>query len=247
MDLMSRTDDMALQDVIPCPYNESHSVKPSQFRYHLMECKDYSARPRAASVNVNRRSQPQLNNHYKEQFSTVPLMEVYTNSKDPDRLLECPYDKNHQVRACRFPYHLIKCRKNHPDVVRQLVTCPFNARHQVPRGDLIHHLASCDDKCCIEQDVVNEAVSPKRWETPSSWETPPCEEDWDNELEGSSNSLYVWGQNNTVARKSSSVTRSAVIGPSLLERKSNLSPGIRAPRSAPCVLPWKTGATLINE
>lgn len=30
---------------------------------------------------------------------------------DPDKLLQCPFDKNHQIRACRFPYHLIKCRK----------------------------------------------------------------------------------------------------------------------------------------
>lgn len=30
---------------------------------------------------------------------------------DPDRLLQCPFDKNHQIRSCRFPYHLIKCRK----------------------------------------------------------------------------------------------------------------------------------------
>lgn len=30
---------------------------------------------------------------------------------DPDKLLQCPFDKNHQIRVCRFPYHLIKCRK----------------------------------------------------------------------------------------------------------------------------------------
>lgn len=33
------------------------------------------------------------------------------DSLDPEKLLQCPYDKNHQIRACRFPYHLIKCRK----------------------------------------------------------------------------------------------------------------------------------------
>lgn len=30
---------------------------------------------------------------------------------DPDKLLQCPFDKNHLIRSCRFPYHLIKCRK----------------------------------------------------------------------------------------------------------------------------------------
>ncbi|GAA6082148.1 gametocyte-specific factor 1 [Tachysurus ichikawai] len=30
---------------------------------------------------------------------------------DPDKLLLCPYDANHQIRARRLPYHIIKCRK----------------------------------------------------------------------------------------------------------------------------------------
>lgn len=38
-------------------------------------------------------------------------------NSDPDKLLQCPFDKNHQIRACRFPYHLIKCKK----VSRELV------------------------------------------------------------------------------------------------------------------------------
>ncbi|KAM7390926.1 hypothetical protein PAMA_008907 [Pampus argenteus] len=59
---------------------------------------------------------------------------------DPDKLLQCPFDKNHQIRSCRFPYHLIKCRKNHPKLASELKTCPFNARHLVPK----HKLAYCD-------------------------------------------------------------------------------------------------------
>lgn len=30
---------------------------------------------------------------------------------NPNNLLQCPFDKNHQIRSCRFPYHIIKCRK----------------------------------------------------------------------------------------------------------------------------------------
>ncbi|KAF3861096.1 hypothetical protein F7725_001351 [Dissostichus mawsoni] len=48
---------------------------------------------------------------------------------DPDTLLQCPFDKNHLIRVCRFPYHLIKCRKNHPKLASELKTCPYNARH----------------------------------------------------------------------------------------------------------------------
>lgn len=30
---------------------------------------------------------------------------------DPEKLLQCPFDKNHKIRSSRFPYHIIKCRK----------------------------------------------------------------------------------------------------------------------------------------
>jgi len=30
---------------------------------------------------------------------------------DPNRIVQCPYDKNHQIRASRFPFHVLKCRK----------------------------------------------------------------------------------------------------------------------------------------
>ncbi|CAM2095063.1 unnamed protein product, partial [Caretta caretta] len=73
---------------------------------------------------------------------------------DPERLIQCPYDKYHQIRACQFPYHLIKCRKNRPEIAKQLATCPFNARHQVPRAEISRHISSCDDKSCIEEHIA---------------------------------------------------------------------------------------------
>ncbi|XP_009179156.1 gametocyte-specific factor 1 isoform X2 [Papio anubis] len=122
------------------------------------------------------------------------MEETYTDSLDPEKLLQCPYDKNHQIRACRFPYHLIKCRKNHPDVASKLATCPFNARHQVPRAEISHHISSCDDRSCIEQDVVNQTRS-LRQETlaESTWQCPPCDEDWDKDLWEQTSTPFVWG------------------------------------------------------
>ena len=86
------------------------------------------------------------------------------DSLDPERLLWCPYGKkqkkakkNHQIRACRFPYHLIKWRKNHPDVTNTWATCPFGALHQLPQAEISHHISSCDDKRRIEQDVVRKS------------------------------------------------------------------------------------------
>ncbi|CAM5169269.1 unnamed protein product, partial [Eretmochelys imbricata] len=36
---------------------------------------------------------------------------VSFDALDPERLIQCPYDNYHRIRACWFPYHLIKCRK----------------------------------------------------------------------------------------------------------------------------------------
>uniref|UniRef100_A0A8C2ZQT9 CHHC U11-48K-type domain-containing protein n=1 Tax=Cyclopterus lumpus TaxID=8103 RepID=A0A8C2ZQT9_CYCLU len=74
---------------------------------------------------------------------------------DPEKLLQCPFDKNHLIRSCRFPYHLIKCRKNHPKLASELKTCPFNARHLVHKHELAHHTETCEDR--ISVDTVVEA------------------------------------------------------------------------------------------
>ena len=89
-------------------------------------------------------------------FFISNMEETYIDSLDPEKLLQCPYDKNHQIRASSFPYHLIKCRKNHPDIANKLANCPFSAHYQVPQAEISHHISRCDDKCCIEQDVVNQ-------------------------------------------------------------------------------------------
>ncbi|XP_043938136.1 uncharacterized protein LOC122810625 [Protopterus annectens] len=73
---------------------------------------------------------------------------------DCDAIMECPYDKNHQVRHSRFPYHLVKCREHHKDKAKELATCPFNARHRVPKRELKYHLESCTDKNV--EDLIDE-------------------------------------------------------------------------------------------
>ncbi|CAN0009994.1 unnamed protein product [Bubo scandiacus] len=92
---------------------------------------------------------------------------------DPEALVQCPYDKSHQVRASRLPYHIVKCQRNHPQVARMLATCPFNARHRVPQANLRSHIASCPDKHL--PDLPHEPPRARRtgrlsWRT---WRTPP--------------------------------------------------------------------------
>uniref|UniRef100_A0A8C3PDZ2 CHHC U11-48K-type domain-containing protein n=1 Tax=Chrysemys picta bellii TaxID=8478 RepID=A0A8C3PDZ2_CHRPI len=140
---------------------------------------------------------------------------------DPERLIPCPYDKNHQIRASRFPYHLVKCGENNKQRAKELLaTCPFNARHQVPRAEISHHISSCDDKSCIEQDIVSQSNNCHRekMSTVSMWQPSPCDEDWDKGEE--------------VAKRSTHVE--------VREQKSNLMPGMRAPKSLPYSLSWKS-------
>uniref|UniRef100_G3P9J9 CHHC U11-48K-type domain-containing protein n=1 Tax=Gasterosteus aculeatus TaxID=69293 RepID=G3P9J9_GASAC len=83
---------------------------------------------------------------------------------DPEKLLQCPFDKNHQIRTCRFPYHLIKCRKNHPKLASELKTCPFNARHLVPKHELMHHTETCVDRISVDtEDEADNAAPPFVW------------------------------------------------------------------------------------
>ncbi|XP_077694531.1 uncharacterized protein LOC144277536 isoform X2 [Eretmochelys imbricata] len=65
---------------------------------------------------------------------------------DPERLIPCPYDKNHQIRASRFPYHLVKCKENNKKRAKELATCPYNARHRVPKQELQLHISTCTDR-----------------------------------------------------------------------------------------------------
>ncbi|KAL7875923.1 hypothetical protein AOLI_G00108860 [Acnodon oligacanthus] len=147
---------------------------------------------------------------------------------NPEKLLVCPYDSNHQIRACRFPYHLIKCRKNHAELASQLWTCPFNARHLMPKHELSHHMSNCVDRCSINNDYVENAESQHRFQVPvNTWTIPVCDEDWDQEENETATPAapFVWGL--STSQLSQDRTDQAVT--------NRLTSGLRAPR----VLPWK--------
>ncbi|TKS76684.1 Gametocyte-specific factor 1 [Collichthys lucidus] len=114
---------------------------------------------------------------------------------DPDKLLQCPFDKNHQIRACRFPYHLIKCRKNHPKLASELKTCPFNARHLVPKSELTHHTETCEDRISLDADDGGSTNGHWKSQIPvSTWVNTNTTEDWDAEADDAA-PAFVWGIN----------------------------------------------------
>ncbi|XP_074656673.1 uncharacterized protein LOC141909891 [Tubulanus polymorphus] len=105
--------------------------------------------------------------------------------KDPDDLIECPYDSVHMVRAKRFPYHLMKCRRNYAGM--DYATCPFNARHEFPVPERRYHIANCPDKAILEKQIAEESgrggtMYKGCTEMPiSDWVPPEATEDWETE------------------------------------------------------------------
>ncbi|XP_074538044.1 gametocyte-specific factor 1 isoform X2 [Halichoeres trimaculatus] len=113
---------------------------------------------------------------------------------DPDKLVQCPFDKNHQIRVCRLPYHLLKCGKNHPKLASELKTCPFNARHLVPRHELMYHTETCEDRIPVSTDDDDATNGHCRWQVPvSTWVNPNVTEDWDQEADDGA-VPFVWGE-----------------------------------------------------
>ncbi|XP_042266374.1 gametocyte-specific factor 1 [Thunnus albacares] len=139
---------------------------------------------------------------------------------DPDKLLQCPFDKNHQIRACRFPYHLIKCRKNHPKLASELKTCPFNARHLVPKHELTHHTETCEDRISVDTEH-GQSTNGLRQVPVSTWVNPDMTEDWDKEADDSA-APFVWGINTVLNQKPEA------------RPTNHLSPSFRTPNT----LPW---------
>ncbi|KAM9351040.1 gametocyte-specific factor 1 [Symphorus nematophorus] len=141
---------------------------------------------------------------------------------DPNKLLQCPFDKSHQIRSCRFPYHLIKCKKNHPKLASELKTCPFNARHLVPKNELTHHTETCEDRRSVDIEDGASANGHYRSQVPvSAWVNPNMTEDWDKEVDDDA-APFVWGVNTALNQKPE------------MRPTNNLGPSFRAPNT----LPW---------
>ncbi|XP_075898613.1 gametocyte-specific factor 1 [Nelusetta ayraudi] len=122
-----------------------------------------------------------------------------TDNADPDKLLQCPYDKSHHIRSSRFPYHLIKCGKNHPKLAQELKICPYNARHRLPKHQFNAHLESCPNRRTIESEDRGDNSGYLTWQPPvSTWVNPDMTEDWDEEIEENA-PLFILGVNSSVS------------------------------------------------
>ncbi|XP_049283127.1 uncharacterized protein LOC125763736 isoform X2 [Anopheles funestus] len=57
---------------------------------------------------------------------------------------ECPFDPLHKIAAKKFAQHLVKCKRQHPDV--KLVTCHFDTSHLVKEEMLREHMKTCSGR-----------------------------------------------------------------------------------------------------
>ena len=61
-----------------------------------------------------------------------------------EKMIRCPYDPMHVMREDRLQYHLVKCRKQHPD--KKFEICPYNVTHQLPQEQIENHIKNCSNR-----------------------------------------------------------------------------------------------------
>ncbi|XP_052897061.1 uncharacterized protein LOC128303990 [Anopheles moucheti] len=57
---------------------------------------------------------------------------------------QCPFDPLHKIAAKTFASHLVKCKRQHPDI--KLVTCHFDTSHLVKEENLRDHMKTCSGR-----------------------------------------------------------------------------------------------------
>ncbi|KAG7187896.1 hypothetical protein KM043_013865 [Ampulex compressa] len=100
----------------------------------------------------------------------------------PDLMLSCPFDNAHRIHTSKLPFHLVKCKQNHPFTTK--LYCPFNSVHIVDKEQYEHHVQTCPNsgnvkiyKYSLEPVEKVESVPLQKLqeiEVPSM-----CTEDWD--------------------------------------------------------------------
>ena len=58
--------------------------------------------------------------------------------------LTCPFNESHSILPERMLKHILKCKKNHPEVAATLIVCPFSPQtHFLKPEDYDHHVLHC--------------------------------------------------------------------------------------------------------
>ena len=70
-----------------------------------------------------------------------------------EKMIRCPYDPMHVMREDRLQYHLVKCRKQHPD--KNFEICPYNVTHQLPQEQIEDHIKNCSNSKHFRQNTIS--------------------------------------------------------------------------------------------
>ncbi|XP_067637633.1 protein D7-like [Eurosta solidaginis] len=100
---------------------------------------------------------------------------MFSLENDSD-VVVCPYNKAHRLLRRRLQSHLIKCRKNYPQL--ELQKCPFNVTHHIPEPEFAIHVTNCPDRKLITQykyDTVEVKDEVRVKHAPVE-----CDENWDD-------------------------------------------------------------------
>ncbi|XP_063709557.1 gametocyte-specific factor 1 homolog [Culicoides brevitarsis] len=76
---------------------------------------------------------------------------MYKNPAGFEDVQTCPYNPCHQILPHRMQTHLVKCAKQHPDIV--LVFCPFNRTHRLKQEDMEAHKIICPNRTSFDEYV----------------------------------------------------------------------------------------------
>ncbi|XP_068208108.1 serine-rich adhesin for platelets-like [Palaemon carinicauda] len=100
--------------------------------------------------------------------------------RESEELWKCPYDESHLILPLKFSAHLVKCRKNHPQI--NLERCFYNSNHYVKKSKMRQHLRECEDKAnydklypesSFDPPLSNFGASATPYESEAVWE-----DDW---------------------------------------------------------------------
>lgn len=71
-------------------------------------------------------------------------------------MVMCPLDSNHKLRRHRLPYHLLKCKKNHPGKIQ----CPYGHYFYCDEHEMANHLQTCPHKpkMVLAEEMLPETI-----------------------------------------------------------------------------------------
>ncbi|XP_045623049.1 uncharacterized protein [Procambarus clarkii] len=117
--------------------------------------------------------------------------------RSTEKLVPCPYDPSHTVQPHRLAIHIVKCKRNHPDM--DMVPCHYNATHVLPSSKIKAHELECAEKHKNEVEFYQKRETCRRLQSeqhvidsrnrvlvPPVINQGDLEEDWDNDLVESS-------------------------------------------------------------